>query len=71
MFQITSLFARIADGMIGAVVPRRTALAACSGTWYQCSGSSCNGWMPRYYRCSYLANCLDTCAPTGYCCAVV
>lgn len=59
----------IADRILGAVVPRTEAQAACSGCWNQCSGSSCDGWAGRVYHCCYKPNCTDTCSYTGYCCA--
>lgn len=59
------LLGAIADRMVRRVVGKVEAAAACSGCWYQCTGS-CPGTAPLFY-CCYKPNCTDTCSQVGTC----
>lgn len=49
-----------ADKLLAFVVPAADARAACSGSFFVCGGACRFGGRQRY-RCTYKANCTDTC----------
>jgi hypothetical protein len=64
----------IGDRMLGMLVPKATAQAACSGSYGFCSGvdSACvymysDPNKRGYYTCYVHANCTDTCSRTSCC----
>ena len=66
---------RVADRMLTMFVPKATAKAACSGSWTYCTSYYDGACTYEYIRntkalwkCSYKANCTDTCSKIG-CCA--
>lgn len=65
----------IGDRMLGMLVPRATAQAACSGSYGFCGSSpdsTCayehsDPYRRGYYTCYIHANCTDTCSRTSCC----
>lgn len=61
-----------ADRLLGWMVPKATASAACSGTYEACSStctSFCNYVLRTVYVCRYKPNCTDTCVVSHCGCA--
>ena len=67
---MTKILSSVADRFLDLVSPRSEALAACSGSYNICTGSGCASisFASHQYRCTYKANCTDTCVRTGGCC---
>ena len=67
---MTKIASAVADRFLNLVSPRAEAFAACSGSYYVCSGHGCKGdyYNTDQYRCTTKPNCTDVCSLTGVCC---